>query len=213
MEFIVAIKKTICAMTEFVSLVKKHKDGRFAYIPTVIIVFVFLLIPNVPYIISNKLFSLLNKEYLDLVQMYTVPLIGWFVEINIRIEIIWLIRLSIFFLERLFYDSELFIKILNVFGIVFHEISRYLSGPALIISCGILDAYVIHSFFMESLSFKQKVWGISEISKLINTPWYIPLLALLPFALRLWIDIEMLVKEKNEEMERILSEYKSKKVS
>ena len=183
-------------MTEFISLVNKHKDGRFAYIPTIIIVFGFLLIPSVPHIISNKLLSLINKEYLDLIQMYTVPFIGWFVEINIRIEIIWFITLSIYSLERLFYDSELFSKILNVLGIVFHKISGYLSGPALIISCGILDAYVIHSFFTESLSFKQKVEGIFEISELINTPWYIPLLAVLPFVLRLWIDIEIMVKEK-----------------
>jgi len=196
MEFIEAIKKIICGMTEFISLVNKHKDGRFAYIPTIIIVFGFLLIPSVPHIISNKLLSLINKEYLDLIQMYTVPFIGWFVEINIRIEIIWFITLSIYSLERLFYDSELFSKILNVLGIVFHKISGYLSGPALIISCGILDAYVIHSFFTESLSFKQKVEGIFEISELINTPWYIPLLAVLPFVLRLWIDIEIMVKEK-----------------
>lgn len=155
-----------------ISLLKITKDTSLIYKTSLCIIFVFLLLPDVPDVIREKMLVIINDnymQYVEYIKVFTMPLISWLIEINYTLVFIMVV---LWFIQQVFCQF----RITDIINYLY----KILLPLSLIISCIILVAPIIYIILTNGLSFSGKIYNMWAFYN-ATTSWNDLVIACIPF--------------------------------
>ncbi|MCM0760470.1 MULTISPECIES: hypothetical protein [Sporomusa] len=174
----------------YLKTVNLLKDISLVYKTSLCIIFLFLLLPDVPDIIRDKMLAVIKDnymQYLEYLKEFTMPLIRWLIEINYTLICLMVI---LWFIQQIFFQFRITDIINYSFKILF--------PASLIISCAILVGPIIYISIINGLSFPQKIYDIGVFYN-TTASWHNLIIACTPFVFASYGFVMLLYDESQKE--------------